>query len=113
MLCIIIHYSIVHKIVAVIAVYTNTIDYYDCTYYCTVEHTNSTKVLHTNSTKVLHMNSTKVLQTNSTKVLQTNTTKVVHMNSTKVLHMNTTEVVQYSTCVFGAPHSRLNSRKYQ
>ena len=33
---------IVHKIVAVIAVYTNSIDYY----YCTVVHTNSTKTVH-------------------------------------------------------------------
>ena len=90
-----------------------------------VGHTNSTKVVHTNSTKVGHTNSTKVVHTNSTEVVHTNSTKVVHMNSTKVVHMNsvhgkvvgwpqTVHVSPYvatnSTCVSGAPRSRLNSR---
>ena len=50
-----------------------------------------------------------------------NSTKVVHMNmnSTKVVHMNSVHgkvvthsgVATNSTCVSGAPRSRLNSRK--
>ena len=81
-----------------IAVYTNTIDYY----YCTVVHMNTTKVVHMNSTKLLHKNSTKV--------------GVVHMNSTKVVHMNSVHgkvvthsgVATDSTCVSSAPRSHLN-----
>ena len=59
---------IVHKIVAVIAVYTNTIDYY----YCTVVHMNSTKVVHMNTIIIVHYYYCTVVHTNSTKVVHTN-----------------------------------------
>ena len=62
-------------------------------------------VVPTNSTKVLHTNSTKVVHTN------TNSTKVVHMDSVHGKVVTDSGLATNSTCVSGAPCSRLNSRK--
>ena len=64
-----------------IAVYTNTIDYY----HCTVVHMNSTKVVHANTIIILHKTVTVI-------AVYTNTIDyyyctVVHTNSTKVLSL--------------------------
>ena len=61
-------------------------------------------------TKVVHMNSTKVVHMNSTQVLHMNSTKVVHMNCVHGKVVTHSGVATNSTCVSGAPHSRLNSR---
>ena len=72
-----------------IAVYTNTIDYY----YCTVVRMNSTKVVHVNTIIIVHKIVLLAVIAVYTNRIDYCYCTVVHMNSTEVVHTNTLIIV--------------------